>query len=327
MKKILMLYRDFGFDTGVKVSNYHLEKLIHSEGISCHSYGYKNDEDLLLYVKKNPADVILLQAPTFGHACIKQLLESGCTVCLVIHSTISFLQVEEEAFDNVQEYLQISHPRFFLANPCRYEVLGFLSYAKANVIYLPNTYNSIIKPRMRKRNRGCTCIALFCAYRPFKNIMTQITACSILYRHLSFELHLLESKMNSVYHNTRSLLKNMDFPVFFHPQCNNSEMHRLLEQMDIGLQVSYSETFSYIIYEHMMHGTPTISSTTVPFATKVVDFNNAEKIAAAILEVVGNDEVYESASIQAIATAKRIKEENNRDAMKAVRQLLEAKKL
>jgi hypothetical protein len=323
MKKILMLYRDFGFDTGVKVSNYHLENLIHSEGILCHSYGYQNDEDLLSYVKCNPIDVVLLQAPTFRRGCIEQLLEIGCTVCLVIHSTISFLQVEEEAFDNVQEYLQISHPRFFLANPCCYEVVGFLSYAKANVIYLPNTYNSIIKPRKRKRNHDFIRIALFCAYRPFKNIMTQITACSILYKYLPIELHLLESKMNSVYHNTLSLLSNMNFPFVLHPQCSNSEMHQILEQMDIGLQVSYSETFSYIIYEHMIHGTPTVSSTTVPFATKIVDFNDAEKIASAILELVDNDEVYENASVQAVETAKRIREENNRDAMKAVRQLLE----
>ena len=115
----------------------------------------------------------------------------------------------------------------------------------------------------------------------------------------------------------------MNFPFVLHPQCSNSEMHQILEQMDIGLQVSYSETFSYIIYEHMIHGTPTVSSTTVPFATKIVDFNDAEKIASAILELVDNDEVYENASVQAVETAKRIREENNRDAMKAVRQLLE----
>ena len=323
MKKILMLYRDFGFDTGVKVSNYHLEALIHSEGILCHSYGYRNDADLLSYVKENPVDVILLQAPTFKRGCIEHLLKNGCTVCLVIHSTISFLQVEEEAFENVQEYLQISHPRFFIANPCLYEVSGFLSYAKAKVLYLPNTYNTIIKSKKRKRNSDCMKIGLFCAYRPFKNIMTQITACSILYRRLPFELHLLDSKKNLVYHNVRALLKNMDFPVVFHPQCANFEMHRLLEQMDIGLQVSYSETFSYIIYEHMMHGTPTVSSTTVPFASRVVNFNDAEKIAAAILELVDDDEAYENASAQAIVTAKKIRVANNRDAMKAIRQLLE----
>ena len=323
MKKILMLYRDFGFDTGVKVSSYHLETLIKAEGVACYSYGYQNDEDMLSYVMKNPVDVILLQAPTFGRGCIECLLETGCTVCLVIHSTISFLQVEKEAFENVQEYLQISHPRFFIANPCRYEVSGFRAYAKANVVYLPNTYNSEFKMRKRKRSRSPLKVALFCAYRPFKNIMTQITACSLLCRKLPLELHLLESKMNSVYHNTLLLLKNMDFPVILHPQCGNSEMHHILEQIDIGLQVSYSETFSYIIYEHMLHGSPTVSSTTVPFASKVVDFNDAEKIATAIFELSVNDEAYEHASGQAIVIAKRIREENNRDAMKVIRELLE----
>ncbi len=336
MLDFLILYKKFAHDNGVTVSVSHLSALLKSTNFSYCICDYEDDESLYRRVLEKTARVIILEAPTFQRPVLEDILAIGCEVNLVIHSTISFLQVEEEAFDKIQCFLQFSSPNFTVSNPCLYEVEGFRSYAKVPVLYFPNTLNvqfpgifdDVVKARIENRKKSKVWrIGLFCAYRPFKNITTQLTACSIVNTkyNIPIEVHLFEESRNPIYKNIRTLSKNLKFNIIFHPQCKNEKFLSLLRNMDIGMQVSYSETFSYVMGEHMMFGTPTISSSTVPFASRIAEFNNAESIAKEIA-ILCDDTSYSKYVSEAVQKIDAVRKNNNIDAMTCLNKLLERSK-
>lgn len=141
MIDFLMLVRDWGKETGVTVSTKHLSNLMRRSGISHKVFYYKSDDELLYAVNEYDARVVMLQAPTFGNDTLDKILKTGKETTLIIHSTISYLQVEEGAFQRVQDYLSLRYPNWSICNPCKYEVEGFSSYSTAKVFYLPNTFN------------------------------------------------------------------------------------------------------------------------------------------------------------------------------------------
>ena len=326
----LILCRDWGRATGVTVSVNNLLKLMDTNEFSNKVVYYHNDEELLEAISCNMSRVVMLQAPTFRYDTLIKILDTGRNTVLVVHSTISYLQAEAEAFENVQKYLQLMYRNFMICNPCQYEVEGFASYAKPEIIYLPNTFNQdsfysqseLNKKIERKKSNPKKKISIFCDYRPFKNIATQITACSIASKKIDLELHMFSEKYeNSVYSNMKNLLENTNLPVVWHNKCNNKELHDILDNMTLGMQVSYSETFSYIIFEHMIHGIPTIASTTVPFASIISEFNDAKKIADGICYIT-QDIQYSKYAQKAIQESKNVREKNNEDALNALKFIL-----
>lgn len=337
MVDFLILYRDFGSETGVTVSIKHLKPLMERENFSYLAYGYRDDQELLHLVKCHDSRVVMLQAPTFMPDTLMELIGTGRYVNLVIHSTISFLQVEEEAFANIQRYMAIKSANFSISNPCLYEVDGFKSYARCEVFYLPNTFNKQMDSKSdiaaRRIEKACLeniiRIGIFCAYRPFKNIMTQITACNLLQKQMGIkvELHMFGSnERNPVYRNALQLLDNMQIRCVLHENCANDKLYEILQDIDIGLQVSYSETFSYILCEHMMLGTPTVSSTTVPFANRIAEFNDATSIAENMGEICESAEAYRHYVSEAVDRIAEVKESNNHDALVTLTELAERSK-
>lgn len=332
MLDFLILYKSFGHETGVSVSVHHLEALLKKENMKFAVLSYKDDNELLNIIRDIESKVIILQAPTFSYQTLLEILKYGREINLVIHSTISFLQVEEEAFEKVQKILAIKDRKFSISNPCQYEVEGFRAYAGCDVFYLPNTFNNeidniekILFERVENHADEKLRVGLFCAYRPFKNIMTQLTACVLLQNKMGIpvEVNMFRPiQSNPIYRSVLQLINNTNLCVKFHEQCSNRDFYKILQEIDVGMQVSYSETFSYVICEHMMFGTPTVSSTTVPFANKIVEFNNAVSIANGMLELCENKEIYRQNAKKAISLIAEVQRHNNNEVVKTLSELL-----
>ena len=92
--------------------------------------------------------------------------------------------------------------------------------------------------------------------------------------------------------------------------------------MAVGMQVSYTETFSYILFEHMIQGIPTIGSSAVPYSTLIPEFNNPVQIAESISKLLSDEKAYLDRAKEAFNTAVQIKQENDRDALVTLRELL-----
>lgn len=344
MVDFLVLLRDWGKETGVTVSVGHLCGLMNRSGITFQVVNYKSDSELLKAASEIEARVLMLQVPTFEKETFEKLIQLGKETTLVIHSTISFLQVEESGFHRVIDYLSLKHSNFSLCNPSRTEVAGFSAYAPAPVFYLPNTFNpsffmgtalglgenvsnqfdEVIHAQILDRAQQAPAkVSLFCEYRPFKNMMTQITAMALASKKLNLELHLLKpTQKNEIVGFAERITTLSSYNTVWHESRDNQKLRELVAKMAIGMQVSYSETFSYILFEHMIQGIPTIGSTTVPYSSQIPHFNDPVQISESIVALLEDRNQYIQYSHDALVTAKRIKQENDNDALVTLRELL-----
>lgn len=327
--EILILLRDYGKDTGVSVSSKHLSQILKSNNITNVIEFYKNDEELLNIVDSIRSDIIILQTPAFSYETLIKILEKGRIVNLAIHSTITYMQAEEGVFDKFIKFASIHNKNFSISNPCIKEIEGFKTYLPANFVYLPNLYSytidskEIIKEKINSRCKNQYYkIGLFCEYRPFKNLLTQLTAISIAAKKIPVELHLIKPNVeNQVYKYVQTLTSMMNFKTVWHEQCANDKLNQIIDEMNLGMQVSYTETFSYVIFEHMVKGVPTIGSSEVPFATLTPEFNNAVKIAEAIEAIFVNKEKYIEYSIESFDTACELMKKNISDVINNLKSL------
>lgn len=337
MIDFLLLYCDYGIETGVTVSVGHLSRLMSHYRISYKIIPYKNDSELLHAIKSEDAYVIMLHGPSFSKDTLKKILEQGKETTLAIHSTIAFLQVEEGAFNRTFDYLNMKYDNWSMCNPDLAQVEGFRTYLDLPIYYLPNTYNptiekfdnldlkspSIYEMEKRYSNRPFK-ISVFCSLIPFKNIPTQMTALSIANKYAAFELHLL--KFNNLKSNVYTFIKRISemfkYKTIWHDSCPNQELLKLVSEMTIGMQVSYTETLSYILLEHMIMGIPTIGSSAIPFAIKNPKFNDPLDISNALLDIISNENTYLKYAQEAFEKASQVKAENDKNALEVLNILL-----
>lgn len=343
MVDFLILVKDFGKETGVSVSIQHLCRLMKENRITYRVIHYKNDNELIEAARKIDALVLMLQVPSFSDETLERILKIGRETTLVIHSTVAFMQAEEGVLSRVFGILSTKRERFSVCNPSMPEVTGFRAYLPGTVYYLPNTYTAsdiIVSGDERQElaherfNSARKKISLFCEYRPFKNMTTQVTALALASEHLDIELHLIWPEKKIQAHDyvqqadshvpiyIQQMLCQMRFPVIMHQSCGNYQMRQNVKKMAIGMQVSYTETFSYVVFEHMIQGIPTICSAAIPYATAIPNFSDPVAIAESVRSILHDEQKYIAVSENAYRIALQVKEENSSEALRTLNELM-----
>lgn len=105
---------------------------------------------------------------------------------------------------------------------------------------------------------GITRVSLFCTPGPRKNLSNQLVACAAV---PGIELHLNGLSTRPEFSD---LLSGTGIRYVEHGWMSKDEYRRAISSMDVGLQVTYAETFNYVALEHMLHGTPVVASRMVP---------------------------------------------------------------
>lgn len=333
MVDFLILFRHWGHETGVTVSVGHLCHLMDRSGISYKVIHYMDDDSLLKIVKGEEASVFMLHIPSFQPSTLKMILSLGKEITLVLHSTIAFMQVEEEIFHRTMDFLSLKYDNWSICNPSESQIKGFLSYLPGPIFYLPNTYNppliELNEPNYEeitiKAKQTPKKISIFCTLRPFKNITTQVTALAIANKTIDLELHMMSpnsKERNINFNQVKRITDKVKFKTIWHPQCTNEELLETISKMFLGMQVSYTETFSYVLLEHMINGIPTIGSTAIPFASKTPFFNDPVALSDSICDIFSNEDVYFKYCQEAFKTANEIKIQNDIMALKTLKILL-----
>ncbi len=106
-------------------------------------------------------------------------------------------------------------------------------------------------------------VSLFCTPGPRKNLANQILACSKI---PGVELHLngLSKKPEFA-----QLLKTLNIKYVDHGWMDKSTYRNTIAAMDVGLQVTFAETFNYVVAEHMIYGVPIVVSSMIPIINKI----------------------------------------------------------
>lgn len=137
----------------------------------------------------------------------------------------------------------------------------------SRVIYLPNYYPvpKHIPHVTRGRDKNFIDVSCFGAVRPLKNHLMQAVAAIKFAedtdRILRFHINgtRLEGRGEPVLHNIQKMFRLLPHVLVEHNWMPHSDFKELVSQMDIGLQVSYTETFNIVTADMVTAGVPVVT--------------------------------------------------------------------
>lgn len=147
--------------------------------------------------------------------------------------------------------------------------------------YYPTTNERAITPSMSDEVDVCC----FGAIRPLKNHLMQALAAikfaDGIGKKLNFHVNVNreEQKGLSVLNNLRGVFNNLDHDLVEHPWMNHDDFIKLVKTMDIGMQVSFTETFNIVAADLVNNHIPIVVSPEIFWATGIckadpTDFDN-----------------------------------------------------
>jgi glycosyltransferase involved in cell wall biosynthesis len=192
-----------------------------------------------------------------------------------IHSKLPFLAGEGIAMDWILRYLRRSNVFVAFNDQQTYEDFRDLVSENSRLLYLPSFYPQIFGQR-KAGNPATLNVACLGAIRPLKNHLVQALAaigCARqLGRRLAFHINAsrVEMQGENILKNLRALFDaTLGARLVEHPWMEPEEMEGFLPGMDIGLQVSLSETFNYVAAEMVAAGVPVVVSDEIPWASSL----------------------------------------------------------
>jgi hypothetical protein len=209
-----------------------------------------------------------------------------------IHSNTPFLANEGVAFDWIAQYTTKS--KVYVATNAKQMNKELKFYVKGRysstpereqnkIIDLPNYYPKVFKSTKRPNSKdeyinvGC-----FGAIRPLKNHMTQAIAAlkfaNSINKKLRFHINTgrIEQNGQSVYNNLKAFFNTISdkgHHLVEHEWMPREEFLELCGQMDLGMQVSFSETFNIVAADFISQGVPVISSKEIPWMSRFFTTN------------------------------------------------------
>lgn len=199
-----------------------------------------------------------------------------------LHSETPFMANEGIAMDWVMKY--VTYKNVYVAVNSE-RMLGDLKAIlsekqQRKLMYLPNYYD-LEKNRERniptalKDKSNILDIACFGAIRPLKNQLIQAMAAIQYAKEVGKKLRFhingsrIENNGNNVYKNIVALFDNLDhsrFVLVEHPWLEPKDFRKLCSLMDMGMQVSFSETHNIVSCDFVAQNVPIVVSKEIDWA-------------------------------------------------------------
>jgi len=216
-----------------------------------------------------------------------------------IHSEMPFMAGEGMAMDWIGDYsafknivIACNAPRMLREVKMYVQTKYPDRNADDKVIYLPNFYPQNYKTKKFDKNKDTIDISCFGAIRPLKNHLLQAFAAidfaNQIGKKLRFHVNAgrIEMQGGPVINNLKGLFQQLSdtgHELVNHQWSPREEFLELCATMDIGLQVSFSETFNIVGADLISQGVPLIGTEEdIPWAVHAfcADPTNSTDIAA-----------------------------------------------
>lgn len=217
-----------------------------------------------------------------------------------LHSEVPFLANEGIAFDWIGDYIRfpnvsiaVNAPRILneLRVLYRDELNWDLKEEKDRIIYLPNFYPQSYRLKPFNREKEYIDIACFGAIRPMKNHVIQALAAIRFAKRVGKKLRFhinsgrVEQRGETVLNNLKAIFASLStegHQLVNHDWAPREQFLQTCSKMDIGMQVSFSETFNIVAADLATQGVPVVGSTEIPwlngmFTANPVDSNQIYK--------------------------------------------------
>lgn len=214
---------------------------------------------------------------------VLQMLHPNVTWIIRAHSDIPFLANEGIAMDWLLKYAE--HEKVIIGSNSEFSVRDFRTILAAahpdwdqhkvvyKVPYLPNFYPFKFHRKHTKKDDGVLDIACFGAVRPLKNHLIQAVAAieyaSMVGKYLRF--HINGDRAEQGGHNNVKNLRDLfaalpNAELVEEPWMTHADFLDLLSRMDIGMQVTFTETFNIVSADMAVCELPIVVSEEVKWA-------------------------------------------------------------
>ena len=200
-----------------------------------------------------------------------------------VHSEIPFWATEGMAVDWTLEYLEYPHVYIAPNSITTYNDINTILHTKYGhthqnrVVYLPNYYPVGVQKPYKKIERTTDELHIGCfgAIRPLKNQLVQAIAAiryanikdKTLYFHINSSR--VEGNGGPVLKNIRKLFESATrHKLVEHAWMPHEEFLNLIESMDLGMQVSFTESFNIVAANFVTVGKPIVVSSEIDWVAK-----------------------------------------------------------
>lgn len=229
---------------------------------------------------------------------VLQKLHPNVTWIIRVHSEMPFMAGEGMAMDWIGDYSNFKNVIIGVNAPRMMREIKIYLQTRNNwtdeetdrrVIYMPNYYPQEYQTKILNKNKDTIDIGCFGALRPLKNHLLQVVAAidfaNKIGKKLNFHVNAGRIEMNGspVINNMKGLFQQLydsGHRLINHQWRPREDFLVLCQKMDIGLQVSLSETFNIVGADYISQGVPIVSSDEIPWAVKcfTADPTNSEQI-------------------------------------------------
>lgn len=190
-----------------------------------------------------------------------------------LHSEFPFLSNEGIAFEWLQYYSE-QYPVVTIASNSIRAQAELQRLFKVKVLLLPNYYLTDEDYSVKPKNNKVIHVSCFGAIRPLKNTLIQAMA-AVKYadmhkKTLIFHINgtRIEGNAGSILKNIRALFKPTKHFLIEHDWLEHNEFKKLIREIiDIGLQVSFSESYNIVAADHIDCDIPIVTSNEVDFVS------------------------------------------------------------
>jgi hypothetical protein len=191
-----------------------------------------------------------------------------------LHSMVPFLTSEGMAFEWLNEYIELRKKGINISISCNnremYEELSHI-YGDA-VSCTPNIYDPGYEFSKVNTSKDILDIGCFGALRVLKNHTQQalwaIEFADKINKKMNFHVNISEHEQREagpVLRNLRAIFKNTTHSLVEHPWYEHKDFLELVSTMDIGMQISYTESFNVVAADFVQCGVPIVVSRDIKF--------------------------------------------------------------
>jgi hypothetical protein len=224
---------------------------------------------------------------------------------ILSHSNVGFLQADPGALRLYREYVKLSHTcnNLRIGGNCAAFVDWFKAVYRERCECLPNLYPSPhIKSKLWDRQAPLK-IGAFGAIRPEKNFMTAAAAAMVIQTKLNVhtELHMStggDGCKSTTLPAIEQMVENIsDVDLIRHCWDTWDKFIQLVAQMDLMIQVSYTESFNMVTADGISVGVPSVVSPVIFWAPNTWKANpdSALEVAEVGIKLLTVDQGYKGA--------------------------------
>lgn len=293
-------FSHIGLTTGLYNSSSFMVDMLNDSGIESKMVVVLDNNDIDREVSKYKPTHVIIEAlwvvPTKFNVLCK--IHPKVKWIVRLHSEIPFISNEGMALDWIGDYVRFKN--VFVApnsHRCLEDIKGYIKSAtdfsndevNNKVIYLPNYYPKKMKTKKFDRNKKHIDISCFGAIRPLKNHIMQALAAikfaDSIGKKLRFHINVgrYEMKGQPVMSNLEALffqISDSGHVLVKHEWSVREEFIKICSKMDMGMQVSFSETFNIVGADLLSQGVPLVASKELPWINRFSTANptNTNKI-------------------------------------------------